>query len=74
MRKASQELQQSQRLARVLEMVLAMGNYMNKGNQRVGQAAGFRVAFLAQVSGSAVQVGNTEGNIEDVQLGFNSLS
>ena len=48
-RKASQESQQSSRLARVLEMVLAMGNYMNKGNARVGQASGFKVAFLAQV-------------------------
>ena len=48
-RKASQELQQSSKLSRILEMVLAMGNYMNKGNARVGGAAGFRVVFLAQV-------------------------
>ncbi len=27
-----------------------MGNVLNKGNQRVGQAAGFRISFLAQVA------------------------
>ncbi|ELU10762.1 hypothetical protein CAPTEDRAFT_223619 [Capitella teleta] len=48
-RKAAQELQQSHKLAKVLEIVLAMGNYMNKGNTRVGQAAGFRISFLAQL-------------------------
>ena len=26
-----------------------MGNYMNQGNQRVGEAAGFKISFLAQV-------------------------
>ena len=30
-------------------MILAMGNYMNKGNQRVGEAAGFKISFISQV-------------------------
>ena len=50
LKKAAQELQKSEKLARMLELVLAMGNHMNKGSVRVGGAAGFRVAFLQQVS------------------------
>jgi len=33
----------------MLQVILAMGNYMNQGNQRVGQAAGFKIRFLSQV-------------------------
>ncbi len=31
------------------QLVLAMGNYLNKGNSRVDQASGFRINFLTQV-------------------------
>lgn len=31
------------------QIVLAVGNYMNAGNQRVGGAIGFRIKFLTQV-------------------------
>lgn len=31
------------------QLILAMGNYMNKGNQRVGEAIGFKISFLSQV-------------------------
>ncbi|XP_021359852.1 delphilin-like isoform X2 [Mizuhopecten yessoensis] len=48
-RKASAELRHSRKLAKILELILAMGNYMNKGNNRVGGAAGFRISFLAQL-------------------------
>ncbi|XP_060080140.1 delphilin-like [Ylistrum balloti] len=48
-RKASAELRHSKKLAKILELILAMGNYMNKGNNRVGGAAGFRISFLAQL-------------------------
>ncbi|XP_059156490.1 delphilin-like [Physella acuta] len=47
--KASSELKNSKKLARLLEIILAMGNYMNKGNNRIGQAAGFRITFLKQL-------------------------
>lgn len=40
------------------QMVLAMGNYMNKGNTRVGQAAGFRISFLSQVTFLLFPVGH----------------
>ncbi|CAG5122843.1 unnamed protein product [Candidula unifasciata] len=47
-RSASLELRNSKRLAHILEIILAMGNFMNKGNSRVGEAAGFRITFLTQ--------------------------
>ncbi|XP_056020284.1 delphilin-like isoform X2 [Ostrea edulis] len=48
-RKASKELRHSRKLAKLLELILAMGNYMNKGNQRVGEAFGFKISFLSQL-------------------------
>ncbi|WAQ96891.1 GRD2I-like protein, partial [Mya arenaria] len=48
-RKASLELRHSKRLSKILELILAMGNYMNQGNHRVGQAAGFKISFLSQL-------------------------
>lgn len=32
-----------------LQVILAVGNYMNAGNMRVGGAIGFRISFLTQV-------------------------
>ncbi|XP_030840675.1 delphilin isoform X2 [Strongylocentrotus purpuratus] len=46
---ASSELRQSQKLAKALELVLAMGNYMNQGNQRVAGATGFKISFLNEL-------------------------
>ncbi|XP_053389051.1 delphilin-like isoform X2 [Mercenaria mercenaria] len=48
-RKASLELRHSKKLSKILELILAMGNYMNQGNQRVGEAAGFKIKFLSQL-------------------------
>lgn len=33
----------------LLQIVLAVGNYMNAGNHRVGGASGFKISYLAQV-------------------------
>ena len=33
------------------QLVLAIGNHMNMGNMRIGQAQGFRIAFLSQLRG-----------------------
>ena len=33
------------------QMVLAIGNHMNMGNVRIGQAQGFRIGFLSQLRG-----------------------
>ncbi|ESO84151.1 hypothetical protein LOTGIDRAFT_155476 [Lottia gigantea] len=46
---ASRELRHSKKLAKILELILAMGNHMNKGNERVGDATGFRITFLSQI-------------------------
>ncbi|XP_054995455.1 disheveled-associated activator of morphogenesis 2 isoform X1 [Sorex araneus] len=45
---ASQELILSKRLMRMLEVVLAIGNFMNKGQR--GSAYGFRVASLNKIA------------------------
>ncbi|XP_046571984.1 delphilin-like [Haliotis rubra] len=46
---ASVEMKESKEVGKLFQLILAMGNYMNKGNQRVGEAAGFRVTFLTQL-------------------------
>lgn len=35
--------------ANIWQIVLAVGNYMNAGNHRVGGAIGFKIKFLTQV-------------------------
>ncbi|XP_078692751.1 delphilin-like isoform X1 [Branchiostoma floridae x Branchiostoma belcheri] len=47
--RASWELRNSQKLAKILQLVLAMGNYLNEGNIRVAKASGFRVSFLREL-------------------------
>ena len=34
-----------------MQLVLAIGNHMNMGNIRIGQAQGFRITFLSQLRG-----------------------
>ena len=45
---ASKEVTNSQRLKRVFELVLAMGNYMNHGKR--GDAFGFKIASLSKLA------------------------
>ncbi|KAF0294784.1 Disheveled-associated activator of morphogenesis 1-A [Amphibalanus amphitrite] len=44
---ASKELQRSRRLKKLLELVLAFGNYMNRGQR--GNAQGFRLESLRRI-------------------------
>ena len=39
------------RLHSLLQLVLAIGNHMNMGNIRIGQAQGFHIGFLSQLRG-----------------------
>lgn len=45
---ASRETSRSRRLRKVLELVLALGNYMNRGAR--GNASGFRLASLNKLA------------------------
>lgn len=47
--RASRELVSSRRLARVFELILAMGNFLNRGNARIGGAEAFRISSLDKV-------------------------
>lgn len=46
---ACEEVQKSKKLAKILELILLMGNYMNSGS-RNGQAFAFEISFLPKVS------------------------
>ncbi|XP_047672927.1 delphilin isoform X1 [Tachysurus fulvidraco] len=48
--KASLELKNSKKLAKILEFVLAMGNYLNNGQPRTNKPTGFKINFLAELS------------------------
>ena len=44
----SKEVQRSKRLKRMLEIILAFGNYMNRGQR--GNAVGFKLLSLTRIS------------------------
>ncbi|KAL4659123.1 delphilin-like isoform X1 [Arapaima gigas] len=48
--KASQELKSSKKLAKILEFVLAMGNYLNNGQPKSNRTTGFKINFLTELS------------------------
>ncbi len=45
---ASKEVQRSKRLKKLLELILAFGNYMNRGPR--GNAAGFKLSSLTRIA------------------------
>ncbi|XP_062859228.1 delphilin [Trichomycterus rosablanca] len=48
--KASLELKSSKKLAKILEFVLAMGNYLNNGQPGTNKPIGFKINFLTELS------------------------
>ena len=46
---ACEEVKCSKKFARILELILLLGNYMNSGSKN-GQAFGFEISFLTKVS------------------------
>ncbi|KAM4623674.1 delphilin [Polymixia lowei] len=48
--KASVELKSSKKLAKILEFVLAMGNYLNNGQPKNNRTTGFKINFLTELS------------------------
>uniref|UniRef100_A0A8C4Z3Q8 Glutamate receptor, ionotropic, delta 2 (Grid2) interacting protein, b n=1 Tax=Gadus morhua TaxID=8049 RepID=A0A8C4Z3Q8_GADMO len=48
--KASTELRTSRKLAKILEFVLAMGNYLNNGQPKNSRTTGFKIIFLTELS------------------------
>ncbi|MBN3303889.1 GRD2I protein, partial [Amia calva] len=48
--KASMELKNSKKLAKILEFVLAMGNYLNNGQPKTSKPTGFKINFLTELS------------------------
>nr|XP_061805768.1 delphilin [Nerophis lumbriciformis] len=48
--KASLELKSSKKLAKILEFVLAMGNYLNNSLPKANKTTGFKINFLTELS------------------------
>uniref|UniRef100_A0A3B5R2E2 Glutamate receptor, ionotropic, delta 2 (Grid2) interacting protein, b n=1 Tax=Xiphophorus maculatus TaxID=8083 RepID=A0A3B5R2E2_XIPMA len=48
--KASAELKGSRKLAKILEFVLAMGNYLNNGQPKSHRTTSFKINFLTELS------------------------
>eukprot|EP00066_Takifugu_rubripes_P014815 XP_011604081.1 PREDICTED: LOW QUALITY PROTEIN: delphilin-like [Takifugu rubripes] len=47
--KASVELRSSKKLAKILEFVLAMGNYLNNGQPKSNRTTSFKISFLNEL-------------------------
>ncbi|XP_015681468.1 delphilin, partial [Protobothrops mucrosquamatus] len=48
--KASLELKNSKKLAKILEFVLAMGNYLNHGQPQTNKTTSFKINFLTELN------------------------
>ncbi len=59
---ASREVTRSKRLTQVLEVVLAFGNFMNKGQR--GNAYGFKVSSLNKIIDTKSSIDRSEVNEE----------
>ncbi|KAI2654205.1 Disheveled-associated activator of morphogenesis 1 [Labeo rohita] len=72
--KASKEILQSKNLRQLLEVVLAFGNYMNKGQR--GNAYGFKVSSLNKIADTKSSIDNMtelEKDINNLRTGLKSV-
>lgn len=65
---ASREVTRSKRLTQVLEVVLAFGNFMNKGQR--GNAYGFKVSSLNKIIDTKSSIDRSEVNEEVFYLNY----
>ncbi|ETE65457.1 Disheveled-associated activator of morphogenesis 2, partial [Ophiophagus hannah] len=71
---ASRELIRSKRLKQLLEVVLAFGNYMNKGQR--GNAYGFKVSSLNKIADTKSSIDNLvelEKEVNNVKTGLKAV-
>ncbi|XP_069920469.1 delphilin isoform X2 [Oryctolagus cuniculus] len=59
LRQASLELRNSRKLAKILEFVLAMGNYLNDGQPRTNKTTGFKINFLTELNSTKTADGKS---------------
>lgn len=52
---ACEEVKGSKKFAKILELILLLGNYMNSGSKN-GQAFGFEISFLTKVCCNALSL------------------
>ncbi|XP_023218674.1 protein diaphanous homolog 1-like isoform X2 [Centruroides sculpturatus] len=55
---ACEEVKNSKKFSRILELVLLIGNYMNSGSRK-GQAFGFQINFLTKIKNTKASDGKT---------------
>ncbi|XP_049644148.1 delphilin [Suncus etruscus] len=59
LRQASRELQGSRKLAKILEFVLAMGNYLNDAQPKTTKTTGFKINFLTELNSTKTADGKS---------------
>ncbi|XP_006859828.1 PREDICTED: delphilin [Chrysochloris asiatica] len=59
LRQASLELKNSRKLAKILEFVLAMGNYLNDGQPKTNKTTGFKINFLTELNSTKTADGKS---------------
>ncbi|KAI4551836.1 hypothetical protein MJT46_018088 [Ovis ammon polii x Ovis aries] len=77
LRQASLELKNSRKLAKILEFVLAMGNYLNDGQPQTNKTTGFKINFLTESGEAGLSPCDQESDVvleEDVCGGHLQLN
>lgn len=65
---ACEEVRGSKKFAKILELILLFGNYMNSGGGASGQDFGFQLSFLTKVCFESASVETNIGTSSNVVL------